>query len=89
LEGYKERKTILLESLSGLMVESLDKLPGPVEFRGWVGHGKKRKLLRLQKDWVGFGWTHSGDATGKEPLLCLDETCMTVDEFEAARVHAS
>jgi hypothetical protein len=85
----RERKTILLETLSRLMVESLDKLPGPAEFRGYVGRGKKRRLVRLCKSWVGFGWTDGGEATGKEPLLVLDDTLMTSDEFEVARVHAS
>jgi hypothetical protein len=85
----KNRPTILLERLSRMMPVSLDKLPGPCEFRGWVGKGKKRKLVRLEKAWVGFAWTDGGEATGQEPLLCLDETCMTADEFEVARVHAS
>ncbi len=68
------RKTITFSDVGRLMVESLDKLPGPAEFRGMVGRGKKQTMARLRKRWVGFGWCDEGQADGSEPLLVLDDT---------------
>ena len=70
----KKRATITFAALAAMMPASTDKLPGPVEFRGVVGRGKREKVVRLRKNWIGFGWVDEGDADGTEPLLCLDET---------------
>jgi hypothetical protein len=70
----KRRNTITFKALGGMMPESTDRLPGPVEFRGMVGRGKKLAMVRLRKRWVGFGWVDEGKADGTEPLLCLDDT---------------
>jgi len=70
----QRRNTITFQTLAGMMIESLDPLPSPVEFRGMVGRGKKRTMARLRKRWVGFGWVDEGTADGTEPLLCLDDT---------------
>jgi len=70
----RKRNTITFQALAGMMPESRDKLPGPIEFRGMIGRGKKAKMVRLRKRWVGFGFCDEGAADGTEPLLCLDDT---------------
>ena len=67
---HSKRKTVTFAGLRRMQVGSLDKLPGPVEFRGMVG----RKMVRLRKRWVGFGWEDEGTEDGTEPVLCLDDT---------------
>ena len=59
--GMGKRKTITVEKLSRMMVEGIDKLPGPVEHNG------------ERKGWVGIGWVTEGKADGTEPLLITDE----------------
>jgi hypothetical protein len=80
----KERKVISFQVLRGMMVESTDKLPMPAEFRAMVGKGKKRQLMRLRKEWVGFGWTGEDEADGTEPLLVLEE-----EDFQILAVHGT
>lgn len=70
----QRRKTITFKALTRMFSASIDKLPGPIEFRGMVGRGKRRELARLRKRWIGFGWVDEGPADGSEPLLCLDDT---------------
>ncbi|HYX20444.1 MAG TPA: hypothetical protein VFA98_06320 [Thermoanaerobaculia bacterium] len=70
----ERRKTITFAVLARMMPASIDHLPGPVEFRGMIGRGKKRSMARLRKRWVGIGWVNEGEADGSEPLLCLDDT---------------
>ena len=65
-----KRKMVTFAELRRMQAVALDKLPGPVEFRGMVG----RRLARLRKRWVGIGWVDEGTADGTEPLLCLDDT---------------
>jgi len=72
--NHRNRVVTTMKDLSRKFPDALDKLPSPAEFRGYVGKGKKRKLLRQRKTWVGFGWTDEGNADGTEPLLVLDET---------------
>jgi len=70
----RRRQTIPFKAIARMFPASLDKLPGPVEFRGMIGRGKRRELARLRKRWVGFAWVDEGQADGTEPLLCLDDT---------------
>lgn len=60
------RQVLHWDKLKRMMVESLDKLPMPAQF------GRDLKTARSQ-EWVGIGWIDLGPATGKEPLLVVDD----------------
>jgi hypothetical protein len=46
----KDRETTSFKTLQSMMVESVDKLPMPAEFRCMVGTGRRRKLTRVRKE---------------------------------------
>lgn len=72
-----ERQHISFQALKRMIVERIDELPQPAEFRGTVteGRGKKKRQVEVsrRKRWVGFGWVDEGEANGTEPLLVTEE----------------
>ena len=67
-----KRVTILFADYRKMAPEGKDALPGPMEFRAWIGKGKARKLHRSRRRWVGFGVVDEGPADGSEPVLIVD-----------------
>lgn len=68
----KGRMFLRRSQVARMVVEALDKLPSPAEFRAVVGKGKNAKLERVRKRWVGIGWVDEGPADGTEPLLVVE-----------------
>lgn len=66
--GTGERRVIEFAALQRMVVEQVDKLPSPAEFRVVV----KGRTLRIRKQWVGFGWVGAERADGTEPLLVVE-----------------
>jgi len=68
-------KLLYWEHLSRMMVEQLDKLPGPVVFRATNSSSRKKvkPIVEVRRRWVGIGWMDEGPPRGDEPLLVMSE----------------